>query len=216
MCSIWGHAVLIVVKDNEFSPPVGPEQQLVPVFFLQRQIFFFLMWTCFNKRALKRKKETVHTWKKPRVLHTWLKLTSVCCFFRSSRIIFMYFSNGFSVFPSSPWSSSFPTLLISVSSSSFFPGFSTSCKCWLEIQYVNNHAAEKVRKRCFTNITLALSSSSLWSSWSSLSLASSCSRCLCSCFSFRSLSHLCVSASSSPPSAVSAGAWAASVSQSNV
>lgn len=172
------------------------------------------MWTCFNKRALKRKKKMVHRLEKLRVSCTLLKLASVCFFFRASRIIFMYLSNGLSVFPSSPWSSSSLPLPISVSSSSFFPGLSTSCKGWLEIKYVNSCCWEG-QKEVLHKIILTVSSSSLLSSWSSLSLASSCSLCLCSCFSFRSLSHLCSSASSSSPLAVSPGAWAASVNQNN-
>lgn len=60
-----------------------------------------------------------------------------------------------------------------------------------------------------------ISSSSLLSSWSSRSLASSCSCCLRSCFSFRSLSHFCASVSSSAPLVGSPGVWAASGSQSN-
>lgn len=60
-----------------------------------------------------------------------------------------------------------------------------------------------------------ISSSSLLSSWSSLSRASSCSCCLRSCFSFRSLSQFCSSASSSAPLVGSPGVWEASVSQSN-
>lgn len=164
----------------------------------------------FQQKGSKKKK--VRTGKKLQVSHTSVKLTSGGLFCCASRIIFMYLSNWLSVFPSSPHSSSSPDLLSFVSSSSFLPGSSTSCNGWLGIKYVNIHAAEKVRKRCLTKIILTVSSSSVFSSWCSFSLASSCSISLSSSFSF---SHLCSSASSSSPPAVSPGAWAASVTQSN-
>lgn len=69
--------------------------------------------------------------------------TCACCFSLASRTIFMYFSRGFSPLdssrslPASCFCSSSPCFLItppSSSSSSSRPGFSASCKLWLDIQ----------------------------------------------------------------------------------
>lgn len=132
-----------------------------------------------------------------------MQLTCTCCFSLASRTIFMYFSSGFSSLdfsPSSPASSfcSSPLFLIPVSSSSCPDCSTSSCSetntvnvyfitppflYWHQYFHINGH--------------YTISCSSLSSSCSSLSLASSCSLCLRSCLSFRSLSHLCSSSSSS-------------------